>query len=89
MTMPGMRPILDPEADIAWLAAARVPPQPLGSVVCEEIHYADVAGGTFGIEISVRAWPAIGAEPAIPFPVRADLGSRIAALIRADCEAGG
>jgi hypothetical protein len=85
MMPPGARPITDPEAEVERLAAARM--QPAGTVLCQEIRQADTPSGAFGIEIGVRALPGHGAAGPWPFPLRADLGQRIAAMIRADCEA--
>lgn len=90
MMPPGMRPIPDPEAEMQRLAKARM--QPMGEALCREIHQVNTPSGSFGIEISIRARPALpnreGTGP-WPYPLRADLGERVAAMIRADCEAAG
>lgn len=90
MMPPGMRPIPDPEAEMERLAKARM--QPIGEPLCREIHQVNTPSGSFGIEISIRAWPALpnheGTGP-WPYPLRADLGERITAMIRADCETSG
>jgi hypothetical protein len=54
--------------------------------VCDEIHQLEHGGEHYFLHITVTAEPS-GAS-AGPVPARADLGKRIADLIRADCGQG-
>lgn len=85
MMPPGARRITDPEAEVERLAAARA--QPPGHVLCQEVHPLDTGSGSYAIEISIKASPALPGQQPAGLPFRADLGQRIAAMIRADCEA--
>jgi hypothetical protein len=88
MTMPGMRPIPDPEAEVNRLAAERIQEPTVLA------HAQFLEGGlpgahasyAVGITVAVRQARQAGEEPVPwPYPVRADLGSRIMDLIRRDC----
>jgi hypothetical protein len=88
MTMPGMRPVPDPEAEVSRLAAERM--QEPAVLAREKFLEQDLPGaGTaywLDIAVTVRQARQIGEEPVPwPYPARADLGSRIMDLIRRDC----
>ncbi len=84
------REIADPEAEVERLAAARKPSVP--AVLCDHEFPVDHDSGSFWVKIRVTAehnpGRGAGTEP-WPFPVAADfgadLGRRIADMIRADC----
>ena len=82
MLPPGAREIPDPEAEMERLAAARKRWMP--SILCEEIHQLEHDGRLYFLRVTVSA-ELTGDEPAGFLPVRADLGKRIADMIRADC----
>ena len=88
MTMPGMRPIPDPGAEAERLAVQRehMPDQIVRTKFLEQ----DLPGaGTaywVGITVTVQHARQIGEDvKPWPYPVGADLASRIMDLIRADC----
>ena len=86
------REIPDPEAEVERLAAARKSPE----VLCDHEFPLDHESGSFWVKIRVTAehnpGRGAGTKP-WPFPVGADfgadLGGRIADMIRADCAASG
>ena len=61
-------------------------------LVCEELHQVRHDGEPYWLHITITASPVMKASndplPSPPFPVRADLGSQIADLIRADTAGG-
>lgn len=88
MTMPGMRPIPDPEAEMHRLASERV--QEPAVLAHAQFLEGGLPGArasyAVGITVTVKQARRAGEEPAPwPYPVRADLGRRIMDLIRADC----
>ena len=87
------REIPDPQAEMERLAAARKPRKPRETqLLCHEGILIDHDGTAFFVWVKVTAEhnPQIGEDTRTwPFPVRADLGRRIADMIRADCAAGG
>jgi hypothetical protein len=83
------REIRDPEAEMQRLAEAR---KVVPAAVADETHQLRHDGKVYFLRVKVMAEPAEAPEPgSFPwFPVRADLGRRIADLVRADCaEAAG
>jgi hypothetical protein len=88
MTMPGMRPIPDPQAEMERLAAERMAAP---AILARGLFLEDGLPGArtaYVVDITVTARQArqAGEEPAPwPYPVTADLGSRIMDLIRRDC----
>ena len=56
------------------------------AIACHDIHFLDHDGRLFVLDIRVTS-QLQGEEPHGPLPVRADLGRRIAEIIRADLAA--
>ena len=72
-------------------AAQPIPPEAewagwVPSIVCQEIHQLHHDGRMYWLRIDIRA-ELTGEEPHPMFPRRADLGSRIREMVKADCEA--
>jgi hypothetical protein len=86
--MPGMRPIPDPEAEMHRLAAER---EHMPAILVHEKHLEQGlpgASAAYFLDIRVTVQHARQAGEDVkpwPYPLRADLGRRIADLIRRDC----
>ena len=77
MTLPPGAPRTYAEAEMErrWMPAD----------VCRDMYPLEHAGRLYWLSITITA-ELTGDEPAGLLPVRADLGRRITAMIRADCE---
>jgi hypothetical protein len=64
-----------------------IPRRWMPSYVCRDMHQVELGGRVYFLGITITA-ELTGDEPAGPLPVKADLGRRIAEMIRADCASG-